>query len=123
MTSDNTSPGALAEFQVSQNFVNNVNIVAVHSKDWAAYKYSQLDITYNGKTGRFVVMDYCADTDCGGCCTANANAYGYNFLTDIDSSAAQRVFGISNAENALNARATFALLGKVDPNALVRQYP
>jgi hypothetical protein len=125
MSFDNTAPGDLYVGRVSQNFVNNVNIVAVHSKFWSTYGYTQVDITFNGKTGRFVVLDLCADTDCGGCCTANMNWNNNGFLLDIDSAAARRVFGISNAENTLKASATFTAVpnSRVDFAALKRQYP
>lgn len=93
MSFDNTSPGALADYQASQNFVDNVNIVAVHSRNLQAYKYLQLDITYKGKTGRFVVMDFCSDSDCGGCCSQNAAYKNNGFLADVDSSAARRIWG------------------------------
>jgi hypothetical protein len=122
MSSDNTSPGALAEYQVTLNFVNSVNVVAVHSRDWATYKYAQLTITYKGRTGVFIVADYCSDKDCGGCCTANANYKGNGFLTDVDSTAARRVFGVSKAEDFLYDSATFTLGSKVDFAAMVRKY-
>lgn len=125
MSYDNTSPGALYVGQVSQNFVNNVNIVAVHSKFWSTYGYTQVDITYGGRTGRFVVLDLCADTDCGGCCTANMNYNNNGFLLDIDSAAARRVFGISKAENTLYVTASFSPVpnSRVDFAALKRLYP
>jgi hypothetical protein len=125
MSSDNTSPGTLAVGKVSRNFVNNVNIVAVHSQLWSTYGSTQVDITYNGRTGRFVVLDMCADSDCNGCCTANMNWSNNGFLLDVDSSAAQRVWGVSNAENTLKASATFKPVpnSRVSFEALKRQYP
>ena len=124
MSYDNTSPGALAEHSVTQNFVNNVNIVAVHSQDWAKYKYIPVDITYLGKTGRFVVMDYCSDSDCDGCCTKNMNMNNNGFLTDVDSTAALKVWGIANAEDTLNDSATFKVVSwqQVNVAALLSTY-
>jgi hypothetical protein len=123
MSTDNTSPGALAEYQVTQNFVNRVNVVAVHSMHWQQYKYLPLDITYKGATARFIVMDYCSDSDCGGCCTTNMNYNGNGFLADVDSTAALRVWGIANAENTLYDSATFQVASSqpVDVEALIRQ--
>jgi len=124
MSTDNTAPGELTDGLVSQNFVNNVNIVAVHSIHWEQYKYLPLDITYNGVTGRFIVLDLCSDSDCDGCCTANMNMAGNGFLTDVDSSAARRVWGLINAENTLEASAIFKVAGaRIDPNALKDTYP
>ena len=125
MSDDNTNPGDLYVGRVSQNFVNNVNIVAVHSRYWSAYRNTLVDITYLGKTARFVVLDKCADTDCGGCCTANLNWNSNGFLLDVDSSAARRVWGIANAENTLQATATYTPVAnsRVDFNALKARYP
>jgi hypothetical protein len=125
MSFDNTNPGDLAEHHVSQNFVNNVNIVAVHSRNWAAYKYLQIDITYKGKTGRFIVMDYCSDDGCSGCCSHNAAYNSNNFLTDVDASAAQRIWGWVSAEDSLKDSATFKVVSnnKVNVDALIAQYP
>jgi len=125
MSFDNTYPGDLYVGRVSQKFVNNVNIVAVHSKYWATYGKTQVDITYLGKTARFVVLDLCADTDCGGCCTANLNWNNNGFLLDVDSSAARRVWGIVNAENTLKVSATYKPVAnsKVDFAALKAKYP
>ena len=105
--------------------VNNVNIVAVHSKYWSTYGKTQVDITYLRKTARFVVLDLCADTDCDGCCTANLNWNRNGFLLDVDSTAARRVWGISNAENTLKASATYKPVAnsKVDFAALKAKYP
>jgi hypothetical protein len=125
MSFDNTNPGDLFVGKVSQNFVNNVNIVAVHERDWAKYGNTAVDITYNGRTARFFVLDLCADKDCSGCCTANANFNGNGFLLDLDQSGARRAFGVSNAHQSLKASATFKPVTnlRVDFAALKRQYP
>ena len=128
MSNDNTSPGALVEYQVTQNFVDNVNVVAVHSQHWEQYKYLPLSITYKGVTGRFIVMDYCSDSDCQpddrNCCTNNMNLESNGFLTDVDSTAAKNIWGIANAEGSLKDSATFQLdsTQQVDVAALIRQY-
>ena len=36
------------------------------------------------------VYDECSDSDCSGCCTANANANGIGFLIDIEKYTMQR---------------------------------
>ena len=48
----------------------------------------------SGKTIDVVVYDECADSDCSGCCTRNANQNGYGFLIDIESYTAAK-FGVS----------------------------
>lgn len=85
----------------------------------------QVDITRGGKTGRFVVLDLCSDSDCDGCCTQNMNSFGAGFLLDVDAAAARRVWGISGAENSLFELATWAPVpnSRVDFNSLKRQYP
>lgn len=127
MTSDNTKAGDLQVGSVSQNFVNNVNIVAVHLNYWNTYGETQVDITYKGKTARFMVLDLCDDKDCADkkCCTANMNWNGNNFLLDVDASAAQRVWGVVDGENTLKDSATWAPVpnSRVDFNALQARYP
>jgi len=127
MSFDNTNPGDLYVGHVSQTFVNNVNIVAVHSMFWSTYQYTYVDITYKGITGRFAVLDLCSDGDCpdGQCCTVNMNYNNNGFLLDVDSAAALRVWGISNAENTLYDSATFVQVPnvRVDFAALQKQYP
>jgi hypothetical protein len=70
--------------------------------------------------GIFQVWDYCADSDCKGCCTKNQQGTG--FLLDIDSTAAQRVFGVKNAENSLYTKALFKKIGTVNPSDVCRMY-
>lgn len=80
----------------------------------------QVEISYQGRSGLFQVWDYCADSDCDGCCTQNMQ--GTNFLLDIDSSAAKRVFNINNAENTLYGKATFRRVATVNPATVCSQY-
>eukprot|EP01089_Gocevia_fonbrunei_P012422 TRINITY_DN2941_c0_g1_i1.p1 TRINITY_DN2941_c0_g1~~TRINITY_DN2941_c0_g1_i1.p1 ORF type:complete len:154 (-),score=37.38 TRINITY_DN2941_c0_g1_i1:116-577(-) len=123
MSDDNTSPGAVAGYPdgtLTRKFVDKINIVAVHSDDWAKYQFHTLKITFGGKSGLFQVWDYCADSDCDGCCTINRANYG--FLLDIDSSAAKRVFGISDAENNLDSHCVWEDVGVFDPTQEINQY-
>jgi hypothetical protein len=43
----------------------------------------------------------------GACCTRNANLYGADFLIDIDAAAVKRAFGVIDAKNTLEDKATF----------------
>jgi hypothetical protein len=63
---------------------DSANMVAVHEKDKDAYANKNLEIRWpGGKTKVLRVGDYCADKDCGGCCSTNANTHG-GFLLDVN---------------------------------------
>lgn len=60
------------------------DMVAVHEKDAGAFKNRRLEIRWpGGATKTLRVGDYCADKDCGGCCTKNADTGG-GFLLDVN---------------------------------------
>lgn len=109
MSSDNTAKGALAEWKVTKAFTDKVNVVAVHQRDWPKMKYHKVRIGMKGKTGDFVVADYCADKDCGGCCTKNAAKFGNKMLLDMDAAAIQRIWGIKGAEKFLTEKGTYEI--------------
>ena len=52
-----------------------------------------LRLKQNGHVIDAVVYDKCADSDCNGCCTQNANQHGYGFLIDIESYSCERFTG------------------------------
>lgn len=66
------------------------NIISIHSKDAGKYKLKTLRLRKNGKTIDAKVYDNCADSDCDGCCTINANQGGIGFLVDIEKFTMQR---------------------------------
>ena len=66
------------------------NIAAVHSKDADQYRLKTLRIRQGTRQIDVKVYDMCADSDCGGCCTTNANAGGIGFLIDIEKYTMQR---------------------------------
>ncbi|WP_438033847.1 hypothetical protein [Sorangium sp. So ce204] len=74
-----------------ESWVRENNIAAVHSKDFERYKLKTLRLRKNGKEIDVKVYDMCADSDCSGCCTRNAQPSGY--LIDIEKYTAQR-FGV-----------------------------
>jgi hypothetical protein len=59
--------------------------VAVHENDYNAWSCKILKITIpsTNRTMYGHVVDFCSDSDCGGCCSTNRAANGYNFLVDI----------------------------------------
>jgi hypothetical protein len=123
MSYDNTEPGALNEWMVTRAFVDAVNVAAVHSEDWKAYKYSTVEIKFKGKTAEFQVWDYCADKDCDGCCSDNRGSNG--FLLDLDSSAVRRIWGIEHAEEDLLEAASWRVVPRktvTDPKAVAARY-
>ena len=79
--------------QMTEQWVSEHNIIAVHEKDWNKYKLKTFRLKQNGRTIDAVVYDKCADSDCNGCCTANANQHGYGFLIDIESYSCERFTG------------------------------
>jgi hypothetical protein len=73
-----------------ESWVQANNIVAVHSKDADTYKLKTLRLRQGTHQIDVKVYDVCADSDCGGCCTENANAGGIGFLIDIEKYTMQR---------------------------------
>ena len=73
------------EGQMTEQWVSEHNIIAIHSKDWNTYKLKTFRLRKNGYTIDAQVLDMCSDSDCSGCCTRNAQANGQNFLIDIES--------------------------------------
>lgn len=82
---------AFVDGKKSESWVQSHNIAAVHSKDGNQYKLKTLRLKKNGKQIDVVVYDECSDSDCSGCCTANAQPS--NFLIDIEKYTAQRFGG------------------------------
>ena len=116
-SSDNTCKGCRNEWKLPQDFP--VNIVAVHERDWKNYQYKKVRITADGKSPiDFVVGDYCADKDCGGCCTRNAAKHGkpQPFLLDMDSRAVTKFWGIKKPEDSLFIPVQYQFGDKIDPN-------
>jgi hypothetical protein len=73
-----------------ESWVMANNIAAVHSKDANQYKLKTLRLRQGSRTIDVKVYDMCADSDCNGCCTQNANAGGIGFLIDIEKYTMQR---------------------------------
>ncbi|WP_175545770.1 hypothetical protein [Sinomicrobium oceani] len=73
-----------------ESWVQANNIIALHSKDAYQYKLKTLRIRQGDKQIDAVVYDFCADSDCDGCCTANANQNDIGFLIDIEKYTMQR---------------------------------
>jgi hypothetical protein len=74
----------------SKNWVKAHNIVAVHERDASKYRLKTLRLKKGSDTIDVKVYDECADSDCDGCCTHNANAHGLHFLIDIEKYTMQR---------------------------------
>jgi hypothetical protein len=72
------------------SWVMSHNIAAIHSRDFARYKLKTLRLRQNNRTIDVTVYDMCADSDCSGCCTQNAQQNGLDFLIDIESYTMQR---------------------------------
>ena len=77
--------------QMTEEWVSQHNIIAVHEKDWKQYKLKTFRLRMNGSTIDAVVYDMCSDSDCDGCCTENAGEIG--FLIDIEKYTRERFDG------------------------------
>lgn len=66
------------------SWVMSHNIAAIHSRDFAQYRLKTLRLRQGTRSIDVTVYDMCADTDCNGCCTQNAQQNGLNFLIDIE---------------------------------------
>jgi hypothetical protein len=85
-------------------------------------QYTTVEITYKGKPAVFSIFDYCADKDCSSCCTKNRKKGGLGMLFDLDSSAVQRIWGISNAEANFSTTGTYRMGQKFDEKAIAAKY-
>jgi hypothetical protein len=81
---------AFVDGKQPESWVMANNIAAVHSKDATQYKLKTLRLRQGTRQIDVKVYDMCSDTDCGGCCTQNANAGGIGFLIDIEKYTMQR---------------------------------
>lgn len=79
------------EGQMTEEWVKEHNIIAVHEKDWKKYKLKTFRLRMNGSTIDAVVYDMCSDSDCDGCCTENAGEIG--FLIDVEKYTRERFDG------------------------------
>ncbi len=79
------------EGQMTEEWVSQHNIIAVHEKDWKKYKLKTFRLRKDGATIDAVVYDMCSDSDCDGCCTENAGDIG--FLIDIEKYTRERFDG------------------------------
>ena len=79
------------EGQMTEEWVSQHNIIAVHEKDWNQYKLKTFRLRMNGSTIDAVVYDMCSDSDCDGCCTENAGEIA--FLIDIEKYTRERFDG------------------------------
>ena len=79
--------------QMTEQWVMEHNIVAVHEKDWDKYRQKTLRLRQGGATVDVQVLDECGDADCDNCCTRNATKNGLNFLIDIEKYTMQKFGG------------------------------
>jgi hypothetical protein len=74
----------------TEQWVRDHNIAAVHERDAQTYRLKNLRLRQGTRQIDVTVYDMCADSDCSGCCTRNANANGIGFLIDIEKYTMQR---------------------------------
>jgi hypothetical protein len=81
---------AFVDGKQTEAWVAAHNIAAVHQRDAQTYKLKNLRLKQGTRQIDVTVYDMCADSDCSGCCTQNADAGGIGFLIDIESYTMQR---------------------------------
>jgi len=120
---DDSNPGCFQDYCGSTTtFLNAVPVVAIHEKDWTTSKYHYIEIQLsNGVTGTLQSWDLCADADCSGCCTTNAQAFGGNFLVDVERRTLQRLFGITTWDQTFQ-KVTVRVCSSFDPAPIALQY-
>lgn len=84
---------AFLGYQKSREWVEENNIIAVHSEHtkWLGLKKLRLREDPENEDSEIVgtVYDFCSDQDCHGCCTRNAKESGY--LVDLEVSTLKRM--------------------------------
>lgn len=97
--------GSVAElYKPNKKFFDEVNVVSVHSEDWAHDKYKNIDVFvshdgWNGPGFSLIASDYCSDKDCAGdekgCCTRNKKQFSKTtgYLLDVEQRTAARALG------------------------------
>ncbi|UII20824.1 hypothetical protein [Fulvivirga ligni] len=73
---------AFIDGKMTEAWVMNHNIIAIHSKDADQYKLKTFRLRQGNHQIDAMVYDMCADSDCDGCCTQNSSETG--FLIDIE---------------------------------------
>ncbi len=84
---------------MTEQWVSEHNIIAVHEKDWEKYKLKTFRLRQNGHTLDAIVYDMCSDSDCDGCCTENAGTIG--FLIDIESYSCKRLNAVGDCDGVV----------------------
>lgn len=95
-TSHNFAERAYMEFEnVPADHARKNNVSAVHSKDFAKFKYHNFEIKKSNDSPVFKtqVYDSCFDLDCDSCCTNNMKSQGTNFLIDLYTGLAKEMYG------------------------------
>lgn len=130
---DDPSGGSFVEYGspnriAAANFLNNVPVVSIHNRDWAANKYRYINIKYGGKTAMVQVWDHCSNDWCpigagSTCCDTNAAAFngGDPFLLDVESRTLARLFGISDYSTTYYA-AQYQICQGFDANQVASTY-
>jgi hypothetical protein len=75
---------AFVDGKQTEQWVRDHNIAAVHERDAQTYRLKNLRLKQGTRQIDVTVYDMCADSDCSGCCTRNADEGGIGFLIDIE---------------------------------------
>jgi hypothetical protein len=124
---DDPNAGSVMEFSgLGPDFYDHVDMAAVDMSDWGSDKYHWIDVNWNGQVRRVGVWDACRNEDCpdgNQCCTENKTRFATpGYLVDVESTTAQRLWGVADAENTLQDRIELRLCGRFDPDAIAEAH-
>jgi hypothetical protein len=111
---------------LTDEFYDNVAMAAIDFSDWDADQYRWVDISFGGTIGRVGAWDACRNEDCPDgtdCCTENKERFATpGYLLDVETRTAERLFGVSDAEDTLNDRIDYRICGRFDPDEIANSY-
>jgi hypothetical protein len=123
LSGDDLNPGCFFDYcGTTSAFLGAVPVVAIHQNNWSVDKYHYIQVQQsNGIVVTVQSWDLCADTDCGGCCTTNAKAFGGNYLVDVERRTLERLFGITAWDQTFE-KVTVRVCNSFDPAPVAAQY-
>jgi len=130
---DDPNPGSLNEYsspnlQAARNFLSNVPVVSIHNRDWASYKYHNINIKLsNGIMGTVQSWDECQNADCPDntktCCDTNAAQFNqaHPFLLDVERQTLARLFQTTSWDST-EVAVQYQICSSFDPSPIAQRY-
>jgi hypothetical protein len=123
LSNDDNHTGSFNDYDhVTRDFLDHVNVVAIHEDDWGRGRYRNYELRVGSKTVRVQAWDLCSDRD-DPACSRNKTKYAHpGYLFDMEARTARRLLGIGNAEDHLMQKVSFRVCDGFDPAPLARKY-